>query len=75
MEVTSSVKECDSSLTIKVSSSGLGKIIAWFNALIGGEDIMIFGIAVPSIILFFGVILISLTIVGAFLLTKKFVQW
>jgi len=75
MEVTSSVKECDSSLTIKVSSSGLGKIIAWFNALIGGEDIIIFGIAVPSIILFFGVILISLTIVGVFLLTKKFVQW
>ena len=75
MEVTSSVKECDSSLTIKVSSSGLGRIIAWFNALVGGEDIILFGIAVPSIILFFGVILIALTIVGAFLLTKKFIQW
>jgi len=75
IEITSSAKKCDSSLSVEVSSSFFGKIISWFNALLNGEEILVFGVLVPSIVLFFALILFMILIAGAILLTKKFIKW
>jgi len=75
IEITSSAKKCDSSLSVEVSSSFFGKAISWFNALLNGEDILVFGVLVPSIVLFFGLILFMILIAGVFLLAKKIIKW
>ena len=75
IEITSSAKKCDSSLSVEVSTSFLGKAVSWFNALLNGEDIIVFGVLVPSIVLFLGLILFMILIAGAILLAKKIFLW
>lgn len=75
IEITSDVKDCDSSLIVEVSTSSFGRLISWFNALIRGEDVVIFGMMMPAIVLFFGLILMAITVTGLFLVGKKFIQW
>jgi hypothetical protein len=75
IEITSSAKKCDSSLSVEVSTSFLGKAVSWFNALLNGEEILVFGVLVPSIVLFLALILFMIFIAGAILLTKKIIKW
>jgi len=75
IEMRSSIIKCDSSLTVEVSSSLLGVVIGWFNALINGENILLFGVMVPSIVLFLGLILLMLLSAGLILFVKKIVLW
>jgi hypothetical protein len=75
IEITSSAKKCDSSLSVEVSTSFLGKAVSWFNALLNGEDILVFGVLVPSIVLFLGLILFMILIAGLVLLAKKIIRW
>lgn len=75
IEITSSAKKCDSSLSVEVSTSFLGKAVSWFNALLNGEEILVFGVLVPSIVLFLALILFMILIAGVILLTKKIIKW
>lgn len=71
IEIKSTIKNCDASIRVEAYTSKLGKIISWFNSLITGGEISVFGLMMPGYFLF--IVLIFLLLLGLFVI--KLLKW